>query len=139
MRVLERARSRRLVGSYQLQAAIAAVHCDARRAADTDWERLAGLYGELAAMAPSPVVELNRAVAVAMAYGPERGLAMVDAIAGLDDYRLFHAARADLLRRAGRLGEAEPAYRRALELTDNPAERRFLEGRLAELRTDAQA
>jgi RNA polymerase sigma-70 factor (ECF subfamily) len=77
-------------------------------------------------------VELNRAVAVAMAFGPERGLAIVDAISGLDGYRLFHATRADLLRRAGRVEEAEPAYRRAVELTENPAERRFLEKRLAE-------
>jgi RNA polymerase sigma-70 factor (ECF subfamily) len=133
MRVLERARSLRRVGSYQLQAEIAAVHCAAASAADTDWQRLAALYGDLAALAPSPVVELNRAVAVAMAFGPERGLAIVDGLSGLDAYRPFHAARADLLRRAGRRREAEPAYRRALELTENAAERSFLQGRLAEV------
>jgi RNA polymerase sigma-70 factor (ECF subfamily) len=128
-RVLERARSQRRPGPYQLQAAIAAVHS----ADETDWARVAELYGELAALAPSPVVELNRAVAVAMAHGPERGLEIVDAIEGLDDYRLFHSTRADLLRRADRRSDAEPAYRRALELTPNPVERRFLERRLAEL------
>jgi RNA polymerase sigma-70 factor (ECF subfamily) len=128
-RVLERARSQRRPGPYQLQAAIAAVHS----ADETDWARVAELYGELAALAPSPVVELNRAVAVAMAHGPERGLEIVDRIEGLDDYRLFHSTRADLLRRADRRSDAEPAYRRALELTPNPVERRFLERRLAEL------
>jgi RNA polymerase sigma-70 factor (ECF subfamily) len=128
-RVLERARSLRRAGPYQLQAAIAAVHS----ADATDWARVAALYEELAALAPSPVVQLNRAVAVAMAHGPERGLLIVDRIEGLDDYRLFHATRADLLRRAGRSSEAEPEYRRALELTPNPVERRFLEQRLAEL------
>lgn len=132
-RVLERASAHRLPGPYQLQAAIATVHSSAATAADTDWALMASLYARLAEIAPSPVVELNRAVAVAMADGPERGLAVVDAIDGLDGYRLFHAARADLLRRAGRPGEAEPAYRRALELTPNPVERRFLERRLAEL------
>ena len=94
---------------------------------------MASLYARLGELAPSPVVELNRAVAVAMAHGPEAGLALVDAIDGLDGYRLYHAARADLLRRAGRPREAEPVYRRALELTPNPVERRFLERRLAEL------
>jgi RNA polymerase sigma-70 factor (ECF subfamily) len=128
-RVLERARSLGRTGPYQLQAAIAAVHS----ADATDWPHVATLYGELAALTPSPVVELNRAVAVAMAYGPDRGLAIVDRIDGLDDYRLFHSTRADLLRRAGREGDAEPVYRRALELTQNPVEKRFLEQRLAEL------
>jgi RNA polymerase sigma-70 factor (ECF subfamily) len=133
MRVLERTRSLRRPGPYQLQAAIAAVHSAAATAAGTNWPRLAALYAELAAMAPSPVVELNRAVAVAMADGPESGLAIVDGIEGLDGYRLFHATRADLLRRAGRTTEAEPAYRRAVDLTENPVERRFLERRLSEL------
>jgi RNA polymerase sigma-70 factor (ECF subfamily) len=128
-RVLERAESLRRPGAYQLQAAIAAAHSGE----ETDWPRVAALYGQLATLAPSPVVELNRAVAVAMAEGPERGLELADAIDGLDDYRLLHSTRADLLRRAGRPGEAEPAYRRALELTPNPVERRFLERRLAEL------
>jgi RNA polymerase sigma-70 factor (ECF subfamily) len=128
-RVLERARSLRRPGPYQVQAAIAAVHS----AGVTDWPLVATLYDELAELTPSPVVELNRAVAVAMAYGPERGLGIVDRIDGLDDYRLFHSTRADLLRRAGRTGDAQPVYRRALELTQNPVERRFLEQRLAEL------
>jgi RNA polymerase sigma-70 factor (ECF subfamily) len=128
-RALERAESLRRPGPYQLQAAIAAVHSGDQ----TDWAQVAALYGKLALLAPSPVVELNRAVAVAMAEGPERGLEVTDAIEGLDDYRLLHWTRADLLRRAGRPGEAEPAYRRALELTPNPVERRFLERRLAEL------
>jgi RNA polymerase sigma-70 factor, ECF subfamily len=131
LRVLERARSLRSPGPYQVQAEIAAVHSTT----EIDWQRIAALYGELAALAPSPVVALNRAVAVAMADGPERGLEIVDAIEGLDEYRLLHATRADLLRRAGRLGAAVPAYRRAIELTPNPAERRFLEQRLAEVRT----
>ena len=133
MRVLERARALRRLGAYQLQAAIAAVHSGAPAAADTDWPRIAALYAELGALAPSPVVELNRAVAVAMADGPERGLEIADGIEGLDGYRLFHATRADLLRRAGRPRDAEPAYRRAIELAENPVERRFLERRLAEL------
>ena len=132
-RVLERASAHRLPGPYQLQAAIAAVHASAATAAETDWALMASLYARLAVIAPSPLVELNRAVAIAMADGPESGLAVVDAIDGLDGYRLFHAARADLLRRAGRPHEAEPAYRRALELTPNAVERRFLERRLAEL------
>ncbi len=132
-RVLARALSHGRPGAYQLQAAIAAAHAAAGSAADTDWPRVAALYGELAAVAPSPVVELNRAVAVAMADGPERGLALVDRISGLDRYRLFHATRAELLLRAGRAGEAEPAYRRALELAENPVDRRFLERRLADL------
>jgi RNA polymerase sigma-70 factor (ECF subfamily) len=132
-RVLARALSLRTPGPRQLEAAIAAAHSAAPSAASTDWPRVAALYAELAALAPSPVVELNRAVAVAMARGPEHGLAIVDGIGGLDGYRLLHATRADLLRRAGRTHEAEPAYRRALELTDNPVERRFLEMRLREL------
>jgi RNA polymerase sigma-70 factor, ECF subfamily len=132
-RVLDRAASLRRPGPYQLQAAIAAEHSAATDAADTDWRRVAALYAALAELTPSPVVELNRAVAVAMADGPEAGLALVDTIEGLDDYRLFHATRAELLRRAGRGQEAEPAYRRAVELAANPVERRFLEQRLGEL------
>jgi RNA polymerase sigma-70 factor (ECF subfamily) len=132
-RVLERASAHRQPGPYQLQAAIATVHSAAATATETDWPLMASLYARLAEIAPSPVVELNRAVAVAMAHGPEQGLELVDAIDGLDGYRLYHAARADLLRRAGRPREAEPVYRRALELTPNPVERRFLERRLAEL------
>jgi RNA polymerase sigma-70 factor (ECF subfamily) len=120
-------------GPYALQAAIAAGHASAASASDTDWPELVRLYGELAREHPSPVVELNRAVAVAMAEGPPAGLELIDAISGLDDYYLLHAARADLLRRLDRAGEAAESYRRAIALTNNPAERDFLEGRLAQL------
>jgi RNA polymerase sigma-70 factor (ECF subfamily) len=132
--VLERAR--RGTGRYVLEASIAAEHARARVAADTDWVRIARLYELLAQATPSPVIELNRAVAIAMAEGPERGLELIDAIAAggrLDDYRLLHSARADLLRRLGRDAEARSAYGRALELASNPAERSFLERRLAEV------
>ena len=120
-----------LDGPYALQAQVAAEHA---RAA-TDWARVAELYGRLAEASPSPVVELNRAVAVAMAEGPERGLELMAALEGgrLEGYHLLHAARADLLRRIGRGAEAAESYRRARELTDNPAERSFLERRLREL------
>jgi RNA polymerase sigma-70 factor (ECF subfamily) len=132
-RVLERAASLGRPGPYQLQAAIAAEHAAAAAPEQTDWERIAMLYGALAMLTPSPVVELNRAVAVAMADGPERGLELVDRVRGLDGYHLLHAARADLLRRLDRQGEAEAAYRRALELVTNEAERAFLERRLGEV------
>jgi RNA polymerase sigma-70 factor (ECF subfamily) len=135
LRVLRRALSLGRPGSYQLQAAIAAVHAEAETAEQTDWAQIAQLYARLARVAPSPVVELNRAVAVAMASGPEHGLELVDAIDGLDRYHLLHAARADLLRRAGRLDEAAASYRRALALAANEAERRYLERRLAEVAT----
>jgi RNA polymerase sigma-70 factor (ECF subfamily) len=120
-------------GPYTVQARIAAVHAEAARAAETDWARIARLYAWHLEIAPSPVVELNRTVAVAMCEGPERGLELVDAIEGLDGYQPLHTARADLLRRLGRLGEAGEAYRRALELTANPVERRFIERRLSGL------
>jgi RNA polymerase sigma-70 factor, ECF subfamily len=114
-------------GPYQLQAAINAVHGDARRAADTDWWQILALYDQLAAIDPSPVVALNRAVALAEVDGPEAGLAAADVLAGdLAGYHLFHAVRADLLCRAGRPGEAVDAYDRASALTDNAAERAFL-------------
>jgi RNA polymerase sigma-70 factor, ECF subfamily len=129
-RVLERALSLGRPGPYQLQAAIAAEHAAATAPEQTDWERIAMLYGALAVLTHSPVVELNRAVAVAMADGPERGLELVDRVQGLDGYHLLHAARADLLRRLDRQGEAEAAYRRALKLVTNEAERAFLERRL---------
>ena len=120
-------------GAYQLQAAIAALHARAPRPEDTDWPQIATLYGSLAAIAPSPVVSLNRAVAVAMADGPAAGLPLIDELAAeLDGYHLLHSARADLLRRLGRDDEARDAYRRALELATNPAERAFLGRRLAE-------
>ena len=118
-------------GPYGLQAAVAAEHARAVRAADTDWARIAELYGLLARAAPGPVVELNRAVAVAMAEGPRRGLELMDRIEGLAGYHLLHAARADMLRRLGRDEEAAAAYRRALELSTQPAEQQFLGERLA--------
>ena len=121
-------------GPYALQAAIAAEHARAKRADATDWSRIAALYDRLESLAPSAVVTLNRAVAVAMADGPERGLAILDGLAAngeLDDYRLLHSARADLLRRLGREQDAAAAYARALALASNPVERRFLERRLA--------
>ncbi|MDP9297057.1 MAG: RNA polymerase sigma factor [Actinomycetota bacterium] len=128
---LDRALDKRAPGPYQLQAAIAALHARAPRAQDTDWPQIAALYGTLALLEPSPVVELNRAVAVAMADGPAAALPLVDALAAeLDRYHLFHAARADLLRRLGRDEEAAGDYRRALELATNPAERAFLDRRL---------
>jgi RNA polymerase sigma-70 factor (ECF subfamily) len=122
-------------GSYALQAAIAAVHARAARAADTDWHEIAALYELLARAHPSPVVALNHAVAVAMADGPAEGLRRLDALAAggaLAGYHLLPAARADLLRRLGRLPEAAAAYRQALALVGNDADRRFLERRLAE-------
>jgi RNA polymerase sigma-70 factor, ECF subfamily len=136
--LLERALRMRRVGPMQLQAAIAALHDDSAAPGETDWIQIAGLYAALGRVAPSPVVELNRAVAVAMASGPDVGLRLVDAVAStgqLDEYPYLHAARADLLRRLGRTEEAADAYRRAHDLTANVAEREFLEGRLAELPT----
>ena len=133
MRVLERASRLRAQGPNQLQAASAAGHCRAPRPQDPDWHAIAALYERLAALSPSPIVELNRAVAVAMADGPARGLELVDALEGLDHYRLLHSTRADLLRRLERPVEAVEAYRRALELTTNETERAFLERRLGEL------
>ncbi|HEX3266433.1 MAG TPA: RNA polymerase sigma factor [Gaiellaceae bacterium] len=132
-RVLERALPLRKPGPYQLQAAIASLHLED----ETDWPQIAALYGRLACFTPTPVVQLNRAVAVAMAEGPERGLELIDGIDGLDRYRHLHSARADLLRRLGRSGEAAAAYRRALELAAQPQERAFLERRLAEVRSSA--
>jgi RNA polymerase sigma-70 factor (ECF subfamily) len=120
-------------GPYTVQARIAAVHAEAARASETDWARIVRLYAWLAELAPGPVVELNRAVAVAMCEGPERGLELIDAVDGLGGYQPLHAARADLLRRLGRDEKATEAYRRALELTANPVERRFIEARLTML------
>ncbi len=130
--LLDRALALRRSGPYQLQAAIAALHARAARPEDTDWAQIALLYGELARLQRSPVVALNHAVAVAMAEGPEAGLELLDALP-LEHYHLFHAARADLLRRGGRLDEARDAYERALALATNEAEREFLAGRVAEL------
>jgi RNA polymerase sigma-70 factor (ECF subfamily) len=134
--LVERALSSRRIGPYTLQAAIAALHTEAPNAAATDWAQIVGLYDVLARAEPSPVVELNRAVAVAMRDGPEAGLVMIDAILArgeLSEYRLAHAARADLCRRLGRTAEARVSYQRALDLTRQEPERRFLERRLAEL------
>jgi RNA polymerase sigma-70 factor (ECF subfamily) len=120
-------------GPYTVQARIAAVHAEAATAADTDWERIARLYAWHLEIAPSPVVELNRAIAVAMCEGPERGLELIEAIEGLDGYQPLYNARADLLRRLGREAEAAESYQRALQLTANPVERRFIERRLGTL------
>jgi RNA polymerase sigma-70 factor (ECF subfamily) len=133
-RLLDRALSFARPGPYQLQAAIAAVHASAARPEETDWPQIAALYRELARVDPSPVVELNRAVAVAMATRPEEGLALVERIQGLEGYHLLHAARADLLRRDGRRLEAAAAYERALALAPSPVERACLERRLTEVR-----
>ena len=124
-------------GAYALQAAIAAEHARADTSKATDWRRIVELYALLARAAPSPVVELNRAVAVAMADGPERGLELIERIEGLEGYHLLHAARADLLRQLGRGAEAARAYRMALELASQPAERDFLRRRLGSVSSDA--
>jgi RNA polymerase sigma-70 factor (ECF subfamily) len=134
--LVEQALTSKRIGPYALQAAIAAVHAEAPAAALTDWRQIVGLYDVLLRMEASPVVELNRAAAIAMHDGPEMGLALVDAILGrgeLADYHLAHSARADLCRRLGRTEEAIAAYERALALTTQAPERRFLERRLAEL------
>src|SRR6202158_640828 len=123
-------------GPFTLQAAIAAVHCRTARAEDTNWPQSVRLYDLLERLQPSPIVSLNRAVAVAMADGPRSGIALIDALAAagdLDDYHLLHAARADLLRRVGSQAEAATSYRRALALVTNDSERRFLERRLREV------
>jgi RNA polymerase sigma-70 factor (ECF subfamily) len=123
-------------GPYALQAAIAAEHCKPRRAEDTDWHEIVRLYDELGRLEPSPIVLLNRAVAIAMAEGPQSGLPLVDALAtngDLDSYHLLHAARADLLRRIGSRDEAAKSYSRALELVTNDGERRYLQRRLREV------
>jgi RNA polymerase sigma-70 factor, ECF subfamily len=123
-------------GPVSLQAAIAAVHCQAARAEDTDWPQILRLYDLLDRVQPSPIVSLNRAVAVAMVDGPQPALALIDALAAtgdLDGYHLLHAARADLLRRMGSFAEAAKSYARALELATTASERRFLERRLREV------
>ncbi len=123
-------------GPFALQAAIAAEHCKATHSADTNWTEIVRIYDQLERTQPSPVVSLNRAVAVAMADGPRAGLAVMDSLAAsnyLDDYHLMHAARADLLRRLGMLAESAKSYARALSLVTNESERRFLERRLREV------
>jgi RNA polymerase sigma-70 factor (ECF subfamily) len=134
--LVERALSSRPFGPYVLQAAIGLVHAEAPSPAATDWAQIVGWYDALAQAAPSPIVELNRAVAVAMRDGPAAGLALIDAILARGDlagYHLAHAARADLCRRLGKTADAQASYRRALELTQQEPERRFLERRLQEL------
>jgi len=136
--ILEQALRMRRPGPYQIQAAISALHAQAKRPEDTDWAQIAALYGGLMRITPSPVIELNRIVAVAMADGPLRGLALLERPAlrhALRDYHLFHATRADLLRRAGRLDQASQAYSQALLLCHNERERAFLQRRLAEVST----
>jgi RNA polymerase sigma-70 factor (ECF subfamily) len=133
---VEQALSSRRSGSYTIQAAIAAVHAGAPTAAATDWTEIVGLYDVLSRADASPVIELNRAVAVAMRDGPAAGLALVNDIlerGDLLDYRLAHAARAELCRRLGRSAEARASYERALALSRQEPERRFLERRLAQL------
>jgi RNA polymerase sigma-70 factor (ECF subfamily) len=135
--LVERALASRRIGPYTLQAAIAAVHAEAPAAAATDWAQIVGLYDVLARAEPSPVVELNRAAAVAMRDGPAAGLALIDAILArgdLGDYPLAHSARAELCRRLGKTGDARASYERALGLTRQEPQRRFLERRLADLR-----
>jgi RNA polymerase sigma-70 factor (ECF subfamily) len=124
-------------GPFAVQSAIAALHCEAARPEETDWPQIVLLYRLLEQLQPSPIVSLNRAVAVAMAQGPREGLALVDQLTGLDNYHLLHSARADLLRRMGSAGEAAKAYRQALELVSNDSERRYLERRLREVDRNA--
>jgi RNA polymerase sigma-70 factor, ECF subfamily len=134
--LVERALRSRRFGPYTLQAAIAAVHAEAPAAAETDWAQIVGLYDVLLRSDPSPIVELNRAAAVAMRDGPAAGLAQIDALLArgeLGDYHLAHSARADLLRRLGRLADARASYERALELARQAPERRFLERRIREV------
>jgi len=134
--LVERALAANQVSPYTVQGAIAAVHANAANAAATDWTQIVALYDLLALAEPSPVVELNRAVAVAMRDGPSEGVALIDAIlerGDLSGYHLAHAARADLCRRLGRIAQARASYERALSLTEQEPERRFLKRRLAEL------
>jgi RNA polymerase sigma-70 factor (ECF subfamily) len=136
MELLDAALAQRRPGPYQIQAAISALHAEAPTADETDWRQIALLYARLVHMTPSPVVELNQAVAVAMAHGPDAGLEMLDRLRlgeTLAHYHLYHAARADLLRRAGRYEDAAAGYRAALNLCQNRIEQRFLQRRLAEV------
>jgi len=141
-RLVEQSLLSRRFGTYTIQAAISAVHAEASTPADTDWAEIVGLYDVLMRNEPSPVVELNRSVAIAMRDGPAAGLQLIDAIlkrGDLVDYRLAHAARADLSRRLGRIADARAAYERAIALTQQAAERRFLERQLADLQPPAPA
>jgi RNA polymerase sigma-70 factor (ECF subfamily) len=136
LRLLAEAERFRTPGQYQVQASIAAIHAGASTPEATDWSRIAMLYGLLSRMNPSPVIELNRAVAVAMAMGPEFGLAIIDRpeVSGkLENYRWLHSTRAELLRRLDRYAEAKEAYQKALKLSQNAADRSLLKKRLAEV------
>ena len=133
LELVDRALTRRRPQPYQLQAAIAGLHARARTPAETDWAQIAALYAELLRQQPSPVVALNRAAAVAMAQGAERGLELVEEIDGLEGYHLYHSARADLLRRLGRTVDARAAYESALAVCGNAVDRAFIERRLTEL------
>jgi len=129
---------RREVGPYALQAAIAAQHCQAQRAAETNWRQIVQFYDLLERVQPSPIVSLNRAVALAMADGPRPALEIIDKLSAssdLDNYHLLHATRADLLRRLGSHEESAKSYSRALQLATNESERRFLERRLREVQS----
>jgi RNA polymerase sigma-70 factor (ECF subfamily) len=134
--LVERAITSRRFGGFTIQAAISAVHAEARTAADTDWSEIVGLYDVLRRADPSPIVELNRAAAIAMRDGPGAGLPLIDALLArgeLTDYHLAHSARAELCRRLGRIEDARSSYRRALSLARQEPERRFLEHRLREV------
>ena len=135
--LVETALNSRRFGSYTLQAAIAAVHAQAQSPAATDWRQIVALYDQLARIQPSPVVQLNRAVAIAMRDGPEAGLAHIDAVlehGELANYYLAHSARADMFRRLGRTAEAKSSYERALALTQQEPERQFLQDRIRQLK-----
>jgi RNA polymerase sigma-70 factor, ECF subfamily len=135
--LLEKALKSRRFGPYTLQAAIAAVHAEAESVAATDWRQIVALYDRLAEIQPSPVVQLNRAVAIAMRDGPEAGLAQIDAVlegGELAEYYLAHSARADMYRRLGRPAEARSAYEKALALTQQEPERQFLQERIRQLK-----
>jgi RNA polymerase sigma-70 factor (ECF subfamily) len=137
LELVETALRRGRVGSYQIQAAIAALHAEAETPDRTDWPQIAALYALLLRFQPTPVVELNRAVAIGMAAGPRAGLALLDGLEAkgeLEGYHLLHAARAELLVRAGEPQAAEASYRRAIAGCTNPAERAYLTGRLAAIR-----
>jgi RNA polymerase sigma-70 factor, ECF subfamily len=136
LQLVEEALRRGKAGTYQLQAAIAAVHAEAKTASETDWTQITALYGTLMRINSSPIIALNYAAAVAMSEGPEEGLRLIDAAGSsgkLDNYYLFHAARADLLRRLNHPAEAKDAYSRALELTNNQVEQQYMRRRIAEL------
>jgi RNA polymerase sigma-70 factor (ECF subfamily) len=139
LQLVQRAFSTRQIGPYTLQAGIVAAHAEASEASETNWSRIVALYDALLQIDPSPVIELNRAVAVAMRDGPVAGLSLIDEILArgeLNEYHLVHSARADLYRRLGKKSEAKAAYERALGLTKQEPERRFYERRLNELKSN---